>query len=241
MNMIIGFANGDFHSLFHDPMDRFVNAYINYSKAGGANAIELHCGNEQMVDYLLDQNEMDISCFPYVSLHAPVFAYTNNEQSHRMLSKLDSVTKKYNIKNVVFHTDRVEDWNVFTPYKQIPISIENMDDHKQFGNTIDDVKSILDYHPFHLTLDLQHCFVNDPSMKWAHDFQEIFQDRIVEYHISGSSEEPWHYPLYKTHQDNIIHALRFTALPIIIESSFSEIGDQEKELKYITKELRGIR
>ena len=190
-----------------------------------------------MIDYLIDATEFDLSYFTFISLHTPDLAYADDENSNRILSKLELLTRKYKIDNIIFHTDRVLNWNVLSNYKKIPISIENMDDHREFGKTINDVKSILDKYGFKLTLDLQHSFVNDNSMKLALDFQEKFKDKIVEYHVSGFDDEFLHYPLFKTNQNEIIDSLKYKNIPIIIESTFDQIGDQEKELEYIKNRM----
>jgi len=100
-----------------------------------------------------------------------------------------------------------------------------------------DIQSILDKYNFGLTLDLQHCFVNDPTMKLAQDLQMKFHGRIVEYHISGFEEKAPHYPLYETRQDIIIESLIYKTIPIIIESVFDICGDEQDELRYIQKRL----
>ena len=236
--MTIGFSNGDFYRLYSNDNERFSNRYINLYKVNNkANAIELHCLNEKCLDYLLNENNIDFSSFKYVSLHAPDLEYQNDETSNRIFYKLVNLYKKYKIQNIIFHIDKVKDWEVFLNYKILPISIENMDNNKKFGKSINDVKMVLDKYNFNLTLDLQHCFVNDESMKLAIDFQELFKERIVEYHISGYQKIYLHYPLFKLSQDQIIDSLKYKNIPIIIESTFDKIGEEEKELKYITERL----
>lgn len=85
---------------------------------------------------------------------------------NRLLSKLVKINKKYNIQNNVFHVDRIKNWDIFLDYNTLPISIENMDNRKNFGKSIKDISFILEKYNFNLTLDLQHCFVNDSSMKY---------------------------------------------------------------------------
>jgi hypothetical protein len=75
-------------------------------------------------------------------------------------------------------------------------------------------------------------------MKLAFDFQEKFKERIVEYHIAGNGEEFLHYPLFKTKQDEIITSLQYPNIPIIIESTFDKIGEQEEELEYIKRKIK---
>ncbi len=193
--------------------------------------------NEEYIDHLLLADNIDLSYFKYISLHAPDYQYEKNSISNRILSKLVKVHKKHNLQNIVFHVDKVKDWDVFLDYKMLPISIENMDDNKEFGRSIDDIRSILEKYDFNLTLDLQHCFVNDRAMKLAIEFQELYKARIVEYHISGHGEGFLHYPLFKTLQNEIIYSIKLKNVPIIIESTFDKIGEQEKELEYIKQLL----
>lgn len=235
--MTIGFSNGNFYKLYSNKNDRFKPKFIEYFKANNANAIELHYSNESAIDYLLNVSDLKMLDFDFISIHAPSVAYSNNISSNKILSKLELVSKKLKIDNIVFHPDKIIDWKVFRKYENLPISIENMDNQKDFGRTIKDIKSILDKYPFRLTLDLQHCFVNDYSMKLAVDFQKIFKDRIAEYHLSGSDESFNHHPLYKTKQDEIIDSLKYKNIPIIIESGFDKIGEQEKELEYIRNRI----
>lgn len=236
--MIIGFGSGDFYKIYSNHVEGFSEKYISHYKVNGlANAIELNCRNEGEMDYLLNNN-LDLSGFSFVSMHAPQYAYDNDENSKRMLAKMELLTKKYIIKNIVVHSDLVLDWNVFGNFKNIPISIENMDHRKKSGKTIEDVKAVLDKYEFKLTVDLQHCFVNDNSLQLAADFQEKFKDKIVEYHISGTDDNLMHNPLFRTKQDKIINSLKNKNIPIIIESTFGEVGEHEKELEYIKSRIK---
>lgn len=236
--MIIGFGNGNFHRLYSDDKERFSHEQISLFQANNqANAIELHCLNEEHINCLLHIKNIDLSYFKYISLHAPDLQYQKDETSNKILSKLLEVYKKYKIQNIVFHVDKVKNWDVFLDFSTLPISIENMDNHKEFGRSINDIRSILEKYNFNLTLDLQHCFVNDKSLKLASDFQELYKKKIVEYHISGYEETYLHYPLFKTFQNQIIDSLKYKNVPIIIESTFDEIGEQEKELEYIKQRL----
>lgn len=231
---------GSFYRTY-SPNEKFSNEYINHYKSKGlVSAIELDCSDETTMNDLLDMTDFDLSSFSFVSLHTPDLAYADDKKSNIFLSKLELLVKKYKINNFVLHPDMVVDWTVFNKHKDIPVSIENMDNHKKFGRTIDDIKSILDKYDFGLTLDLQHCFVNDKSMQLALDFQKEFEDKIVEYHISGFDDKLLHCPLFKTKQDEIIHSLKYKNTPIIIESVesvYDKIEDQERELEYIKSRI----
>ena len=145
--------------------------------------------------------------------------------------------KKFDIRNIVVHPDTVVDWEVFLQYADLPISIENMDDQKNFWKTIEDIASILEKYDFGLTLDVQHCFTNDPSMQLAKDFHEKFSDRIVEYHLSGYDPEKLHYTLFKTEQDIIIDHVLLKDKPIILESCMENYDEGKMELEYVLERL----
>ncbi len=236
--MIIGFGNGDFYRLHQNNWDRFSDEYLELCTAGGlAKALEFHCRGEEDLDHLIETTNLDLTPFGYVSLHAPAHAYQKDETSRSILDKLTIIVEKYGLKNIVFHVDRVRDWDVFLDYKMLPISIENMDDQKTSGRSLEDIKIILDKYSFNLTLDLQHCFVNDRGLRLAERFQDEYPSKIVEYHLSGYEEGLLHYPLFKTEQNQIIDCLRYTDKPIIIESTFDKIGEHKLELQYILQRL----
>lgn len=237
--MKIGFCNGDYHRVFSDPNERFFEKYLNlYTAQGKAEAIELHCINEEMIEYLLNREDLDLSPFSFISLHTPHFPYHNNKLTHMLLSKLVALEEKFNIKNFVFHTDKYVNWDILKNYQELPISIENMDNRKNKGKRFDEIRNVLDRYDFKLTLDLQHVFTNDPSMQLALRLQEEFHGRIAEYHISGFDTNLLHYPLFKTQQDIIIQSLKYTNLPIIVESTFDRFGEHETELEYILKKIK---
>ena len=235
--MIIGFGNGDFWKLHTTETNRFEDSFLQSLIEAETNAVELHCRDIESLDFLLMYNMHSLAKFHFVSVHSLNFAYDDNDMSHNILQKIEQVCAKCHVKNVVFHTDNVLNWDVIAQYKNIPVSIENMDDRKKFGRTLADIQLILDKYDFGLTLDLQHCFVNDPTMQLAKDLQTTFKDRIVEYHISGFDKNALHYPLYKTNQNIIIESLAYKKVPIIIESVFDTFDDSQKELYYIQERL----
>jgi endonuclease IV len=237
--MYIGFNNGIFYRLYKQSNDRFTADYINTFQANGkTNNLELHCINQEEIDYLIDTDNIDLSNFSHLSLHAPNHHYADDELSHTILTKISKACKKYPIKNIVFHPDKVQDRTVFNTYKDLPLSIENMDNLKKSYKSLEDIESILTkYDFFWFTLDLQHCFTNDPSEKLAKDFQDKCKDRIVEYHISGYAQPYLHHPLYQTEQKNIIQSLQYPNIPIIIESTMDNVDELEKEIDYITKHI----
>jgi hypothetical protein len=198
------------------------------------NALEIMFYNAKNLDHEISK-EMIEKSFSHCSIHAPTrHSYQHDEESHRIFKAIEQVCLLLPIKNIVIHPDNVVDWTFFEQYKHLPLSIENMDERKKSFKSVEDVKNILDRFPyFWLTLDLQHCFVNDVTMQLAKDFHREVWHKIVEYHIAGYHPQLLHYPLFKTHQDIIITALEKPEIPIIIESTFDEEGELAKEIAYI--------
>lgn len=235
--MILGFSNGDFWKLHEFELERFEHKYLKFLLNQGTNAVELNCRNLESLNFLLENDIKILDEFDFVSMHAPDIFYKDDAISHKILNSIEKTCKKHPIQNVVFHVDKITNWDLIAKYNQIPISIENMDDTKVFGQTLEDMKSILDRYNFNITIDLQHCFTNDPTMNLAVELQNSFANRIAEYHLSGFKEKVLHYPLFKTNQDIIIKNLLHTDKPIIIESVFDKFSEGKSEVDYLKEKL----
>ncbi len=239
-NMIIGFSNGVFNKKFQDKLDRYnKDVFLAPLQDNKFKAIELHCLNEEMIDLLVEKiNEDKYNNFEYISLHISNLFTKDDNYSISILKRIEMVCNKFKIKNIVLHPDRVDNWNIFKNFKHLPISLENMDSDKKFGQTVEDLKPLINKYNFNLTLDLNHCFDNDPQMDLAKKFHNELADKIVEYHISGhGGKGKEHIPLFSTQQKEIIKALKLKNKPIIIESNFTDFGDEEREFNYILDNL----
>ncbi|HKL44583.1 MAG TPA: hypothetical protein VJ892_04900 [Candidatus Absconditabacterales bacterium] len=231
--ILIGFNNGDLYRVIEPSYDEKL---LNILYSEKTKALELHFDTLGDLEDLINLKESIYNRFEYLSLHAPDLK--GDIETEKILLKLRDVCQKMDIKNIVMHPHEVKNWDIFKDFQDIPLSIENMDENKPFGQNIEDLGPILDKHKFlGLTLDLQHCFVNDNSMKIADEFHEKYGDRIVEYHISGYNTEYLHYGLYYTKQDEIIKSLKKKNIPIIIESTLNSVDDLEKEVDYILDRL----
>lgn len=235
--MIIGFSCGVFHQLQNNSNERFSEGMMQKFHNAHANAVELMCHTVEHFTYLSSGSHAHIDQFEHISMHAPAIAYDDDAISHEILQKMEKLCEKFSIKYIVFHPDAVKNWNIFSQYKKIPVAIENMDERKRSFRNVDDIKELLGKYAFGLVIDLQHCFANDQTMQLARDLHRVLQDRIVGYHISGYDAKLLHIPLFQTKQDMIIRELKCTNMPIIIESSFKEYGDEAKERKYIMDRL----
>lgn len=230
--MNIWFWTWVYYLLFEKQENRHCEKFLKMYKTDNTNSIELMCLNEFVIDLVIEKN-YDLNMYKYISVHWPWIKYRNDENTKKILEKIGQINEMYKLNNIVIHPDLVEDWTVFNDFRNLPISIENMDNNKDFWINIKDIKKILDKYDFRLTLDLQHCYTNDKSMELALEMQSIFRDRICEYHISWYGDKYSHGSLYKLNQDIIIKSLKFKDKPIIIESVFDKIGEHENEINYI--------
>jgi len=228
--LIIWWSTGDFYRISDARnTDEYILKYFAISEA---NALEImfHGSNRECTV----SKEIIENNFSHCSLHAPVHIYQDDESSHIVLKNIERICWSLPIKNIVIHPDTVVDWSVFKQYSHLPFSIENMDDRKTSCRSVEDIQKILEEHPYMwFTLDLQHCYTNDPTMQLAKDFHKVLWHKIVEYHLSWYHPELLHYPLFKTHQDEIIKSLENRDIPIIIESTFDNQDELAKEITYI--------
>jgi hypothetical protein len=231
---LLGFSDGALNELFLKETDRYAEKYL---QEYFFEAIEIHCLNEEVMDFII--NELDVnlySKFKYISLHAPVF-YSENSRNIILLEKLRSVYKKFDLKNIVIHPDRISNWSILENFQDLPLSIENMDSDKDSFKTVSDFEKTFSKIDIDITLDLNHIYDNDQSMSLAQEFHEKFKDKIVEYHLSGYDRIKKHAPLMQTEQWEIINALNFKDIPIIIESSLDSIDSMFQEFRFVDDNL----
>jgi uncharacterized protein (UPF0276 family) len=69
----------------------------------------------------------------------------------------------------------------------VPISIENMDIRKDSGYKVNELDKILNKHDVTFTLDIQHAYEHDSSMKYAWELVEMAGDHLQELHVSGET------------------------------------------------------
>ncbi|MDP2946905.1 MAG: hypothetical protein Q8N88_02215, partial [Nanoarchaeota archaeon] len=214
---LIGFSTG-FLNLGSSPNLREA---ITICKNIGCNAIELNCSIEELNK--LDKSFLDD--FKFISFHAP--GMTGGKESFKLLSAIEGFHKKFNFNAIVIHPDEIKNWEIFNSF-DLPISLENMDNHKKTGRFLRDMKKFASLGNFKITIDINHCFVNDHSLKLADDLFREFQEKISHFHLSGHFK--LHDPLVLTNQKKIIDFVSDKKLPIIIESMC--INEEEARVEF---------
>lgn len=231
--MILGLNNGGFYRFNQDRLSAQV---INKIIEAGVNGLELTCSKIEMIDTLFDF-ELPKNKLEFISLHAPMLDYRNDSTTLALLNKILQINERLKFNNIIIHSDNIKDLGVFKSFEHLPFSIENSDHRKEFGKSVNDIKAILDQSNFKLTLDLQHCYVNDNTMKLAYDFYNEFGNKIVEFHVSGYDKNFNHYTLYKTKQDIILDFFKGKNTPIILESTYDSYDEANTEINYIKNKL----
>lgn len=240
--MFLGFSNGAFYPLGNNDLERFLDKETDLFKVSGkANALELHPRDLDVLKILKKENSFEkFRFFEFISLHAPFFNYEKNESSRKILDLIREITKILPIKNIVFHPNWVKDWEVFLEYQDLPLSLENMDSKEKLGGLPVHFEEIFKNYPFlKFTMDLQHCYCVDPTLKIVDEFYKLFSDRLVEYHLSSFDEKTIHSALFKyPEQSVIINSIPDKNIPIILESCFTAFDEAAREFDYVYKLLQ---
>lgn len=219
--MLIGFSTG----CLYKTHERVAAETFEVIRALGCNAIEIACCDDGELEKLITQiSPVDLVGFEYVSLHAPTIKGAGTLE---LLKKAHNI---FNFRAIVIHPDEIENWDLLTRLK-LPFSVENMDWRKEIGKYTESMQDIFAKFDGPMTLNLNHCYTNDPSMRLAKEMTDTFGGRIEEIHLSGFDH--LHEPLFRTQQREILEAIPDKRLPIIIESSCESVVDAKVELEYV--------
>jgi len=203
----------------------------------GCDAIELHCLPEEIdrFDKLFELTSDDLNDFQFISFHAPLKGKKEKEITE-IIEKIGKLHNSFHFDAVVVHADLFENQNLFKSFN-LPFSVENMDNQKKSGRTLESMKEIMSRNDFKVTLDINHAFVNDPTLKLAQDLWREFKDRISHFHLSGFKSQGLHDPLVQTKQIEFIDFVFDKNLPIIIESFCQNLAQAKAEFNFIKSSL----
>ena len=204
-------------------------------------ALELHFIGDELYSPVVKR--LKAACFKkfkYISLHAPMGHYGDNETTEKIFGIIRKINEMLNLDTVVFHPDCVTDLSILDKIG-FPVAFENMDSRNSSFQTPDKLVSIINSNKnFKLVLDLNHAYTNDHTMALAKKFYTEFSHKIIHIHLSGyrsSRLGSRHVPLFQTGQIKIIRAVKNFNLPIIVESNVSLI-EAKNEYEYILDNLK---
>lgn len=152
-------------------------------------AIELSALRADEIHELIDAlPALDLSCFRYVSVHAP--SRLEDLAETELIQMLHTVTKRG--WNVVVHPDLMKS---LPSWKALGagLLIENMDSRKSFGQNVAELESIFDALPdAGMCFDIGHARQVDRSMSLARALLRHFADRIRQLHMSDVDADCHH-------------------------------------------------
>lgn len=162
-------------------------AYGNFNKAleilkgSKATAIELSALRDYELEPLASAiNDLDLSQFVYVSVHAPSrFEKEDEPRIIKLLSKF--IDKKL---PVIVHPDAIysfERWDEFGKF----LFVENMDKRKPIGRTVDELDIIFEKLPnAYFCFDIAHARQFDPTMNNASSIISKYSHIMGQLHVS---------------------------------------------------------
>lgn len=163
--------------------------------------------------------ELPLDHFEYVSVHAPSKLSTFREEE-----VFDAITALPAAWSVIVHPELLGDkarWRSLGSR----LCIENMDNRKTTGRTVDEVAALFeDYPEAGFCLDLGHARQIDPTMATALRMLRSFGSRLRQLHVSEVGPQGEHRPL------SVLSVYAFLLVrdhvgpdcPIIIESVITE-------------------
>lgn len=205
-------------------------------KGHAVNAVELSAIREsELIPLLRAIENLDLSSFSYVSIHAPSQFSANS--AHWIFQEL--YDKRHNGWPVIVHPGTLNydpDWRLFGHQ----LCIENMDKRKLIGRTTAELELLFDRFPnASFCFDIGHARQVDTSMIEAYKMLKKFGHRLRQVHVSEVNSRSKHDPL------SFVSILDFQEvahmipahIPVIIESIVSghqiaaEIGRVRKALE----------
>ncbi|MFA6304924.1 MAG: hypothetical protein WCV73_00350 [Patescibacteria group bacterium] len=200
------------------------------------------------LDEKLDTDDIKkIKQFDYISIHAPALTTEDpkvwlrypSAEGKAVIEDLLKIAKDINANTILFHPDLVDDFKWLNDKVGNLLAFENMDVHKSFGKTVEDLKSIFKQAPqAKWVCDVNHLYTIDQSMELAEEFHKNFQNKLCHYHLSGYGG--FHEALHISQEDIILKGIKDFSIPIINEGSALRDGKTSllKENDYILDRLK---
>lgn len=210
----IGFSTG---AIAKSDFRRAIAALV----AANIRAVELSALRLAELQPLIDAlHEIDLSCFDYISVHAPS-SFSESEEAGTANALRQFADRGWQViihPNVIY---KPESWAGFGRN----LLIENMDRRKPLGRTAAELEGLMTALPeAGLCLDLGHARQVDPTMTEAALLIERFRNRIRQLHVSEVNERSHHDPI----SASSIDAFRWVAdllppdVPVILEPLIDE-------------------
>jgi hypothetical protein len=184
-------------------------------------AIELSAIREdELVPLMHSLEDLDLSQFSYVSIHAP--SSFSPEAEPRIFKELYEI--RHREWPIIVHPDTLHDFSLWKQFGNL-LCIENMDKRKPAGRTLRELELLFNEFPqASFCFDIGHARQVDTSMTEAYLMLKRYSSRLRQVHISEVNSRNKHNRL------SFVSILGFqevthlipTSTPVIIESVIAE-------------------
>lgn len=175
---------------------------------------------------------LDISKFERISFHICKQKKLTNKE---LFIQIEPVIERG--WPIINHPDEITDFDLWSKLGN-QLYIENMDNKKNTGRTIEEIERIFDKLPdASMCFDIGHARQIDPTMELAKDLCIKFAEKIKEIHLSNVDLTTCG---HESINDNILQIFSqissiFPPCPIILE--YKPLINIEKEVKYISEKF----
>ena len=183
----------------------------------GIEAVELSALRKHELNPLVKSlNNMDVSRFRYVSVHAPS-KYEQSEEKEIVNLLIHFVNRGWPI---IVHPDSVYSWDLWRQFGRF-LFIENMDKRKPVARYAIELEKIFNQVPeAMLCFDIGHARQHDTSMEVATKIIRRFRSRLGEIHISEVGPQCQHLKISSRaiHDFQKISSIIPKNIPVILET-----------------------
>lgn len=215
---LIGFSTGCLYQSNLDLADK-----LKMFLRAGSTVLELSFARPQdLLDFeLTEPVASKLRKFSKITVHAPwknIKYFDGSSLAKQIIVKIIRLNELFFISGVVFHPDVVMNFPALD-MAPLPVVIENMDSHKKYGISVDDMAILKASYDFGFVLDVQHAYEHDHSLVLARELIAVMGDRLRHLHVSGQTLSSRHAPVHVA--DNkmaICRLLRvLPRVPVVLE------------------------
>ena len=208
---------------------------LDMTRQAGCKVVELSALRQSEIFPMLDAlNDLDLSQFTYVSMHAP--SQLEPEMEASVAARLRSeLSRQW---PMIVHPDAIRDFSIWREFGKL-LCIENMDKRKPIGRTAKELGKIFSELPeASLCFDIGHARQCDPTMTEAYLILREFGSKLCQVHVSEVSTSSKHDRLSYTSMlafQEVAHLIPEN-IPLILETPVSSEG-MEAEMAYVREAL----
>ncbi len=205
------------------------------TRQAGCEVVELSALRQSELLPMLDAlNDLDLSHFSYVSVHAPSKLEPGLEAG--VAARLSA--QLWRQWPIIVHPDAIHDFSPWRDFGKL-LCIENMDKRKPIGRTAKELGKLFEELPeASLCFDIGHARQCDPTMTEAYLILREFGSKLCQVHVSEVNTSSKHDCLSFTSIlafQKIAHLIPEN-IPLILETPVS-IDGMEAEMAFVREAL----